>query len=76
MKSGNTVKLGFPISPCVTSLDWEFPLKRKWNSCFDDPSYVILESNETQNDPRFVHWISKLAYLLYNLACIEGDFLL
>ena len=76
MKSGNSVKLGFPISPCVTSLDWEFPLRRKWNSCFDDPSSVILKSNEQLNDPGFVHWISILAYLLYNQTSIEGDSLL
>ena len=32
-KSGNTINVGFPISPLVTSLDGEFPYREKWNSC-------------------------------------------
>ena len=45
IKYGNPVNLGFPISPCVMSLDWEFPSRRKWNPCFDNSSYVILKPN-------------------------------
>ena len=61
------------MSPLVTSsIDGEFPKRRKWNSYFDDISYVILKSIKKYNDPGFVHWISMhmLAYLLYNQASI------
>ena len=66
MKSENLVQLGFSLSLCVTSLVWEFPLQRKWNSCFDDSSHVILkirDHNAIILHKKYSHWNHVQAFL-------------
>ena len=45
-KSGDPFNVGFPIRPCVTSLDGEFPQRRTWNSCAANPICMTIKSNE------------------------------
>ena len=66
----------FPMTPCVTSLQWGIPSRGKWNSSVDDKYFMSLQKNKNK-----VYWYLCMGYLskiffFNNKGFREGDSLL